>query len=608
MNGSEAPVWDLTPIYPGFGSREYLSAKEELARLCAAYEAHVAASFGDFKAWLTASLDYMEKAGGLSETLGAYTYASYSVDTRDKTATAELNAIDELSLPLKRADVLFKNVLAANKDRALALCATAEFSRFAFFINDELFWQTKQMSPDLEDLAADLSRSGADAWSRLQETVSSNSSVAWDGDGDVVERKTVIQLRAMAFDKDRAVRQKAYKLELAAWKASEIPLAAALNGVKGATISLNKRRGWKDPLDRSVEQARITRATLDSLISAMEESLPTWRRYLKAKASYLGIPACSFYDIFAPVGSRSGEPAKTYTWDETREFIVDKFRVFSPEMGDFAADAFAKNWLDAKPREGKVGGAYCIGFPRARTSRIMCNFAGSFDSLTTVAHELGHAYHGHLLRDEPYVLTHYPMTLAETASIFAETIVFENAMEAAGANEKLGLIETNLQGGCQILVDILSRFYFERSVFERRQKGDLSPDELCALMLEAQEKTYGDGLNRSELHPYMWAVKGHYYSQGLSYYNFPYAFGQLFGLGLYATSRSQGPSFANAYRALLIDTGKASAVSVTKAAGFDIETPDFWRSGVSVFAKQIETFEGLVADNSGVAKDKGSTR
>ncbi len=593
MSGSDLPLWDLSSVYPGFDSNEYKAAKDELIALCTAYEAHVSAPFADFKAWLKTSLDYINDAGSLADTLGAYTYASYSVDTRDKTATAELNAIDELSLPLKRADVLFKNVLAANSAEALLLRSSPEFSRFAFFIDDELFWQTRQMAPELEDLAADLGRCGADAWGRLQETVSSNASAEWDEVSG--ERKTVIQLRSLAFDKDRGVRQKAYAKELSVWKAVAIPMAAALNGVKGFTLSLGRRRGWKDPLDRSVEQARITRKTLDSLILAMEESLPAWRRYLKAKASFLGNPSCAFYDIFAPVG----EVTKIYTWDETRDFIIDKFNVFSKDMGEFAAGAFSKNWLDARPREGKVGGAYCIGFPRARSSRIMCNFAGSFDSLTTVAHELGHAYHGHLLRDEPYALTHYPMTLAETASIFAETIVFENAMTTAGPDEKLSLIETNLQGGCQILVDILSRFYFEQSVFERRQKGDLSPDELCELMIDAQKRTYGDGLDASALHPYMWAVKGHYYSQGLSYYNFPYAFGQLFGLGLYARSREQGPSFADTYRNLLMDTGKASAVAVTKAAGFDIETPAFWRSGVSVFTRQIESFEALVAERKG---------
>ncbi|HPE37197.1 MAG TPA: M3 family oligoendopeptidase, partial [Spirochaetales bacterium] len=383
---------------------------------------------------------------------------------------------------------------------------------------------------------------------------------------------------------------KAYRLELDAWKGVETPLAASLNGVKGWSISLDKRRAWDGALDKAAAQARISRATLDSLILAIEESLPVWRRYLKAKARLLKLPSCAFYDLFAPVGASD----RTFTWDETKAFVVEKFTAFSKDMGDFAAMAFKQSWIDAEPREGKVGGAYCIDFPRARMARVLCNFEGSFSSLTTVAHELGHAYHAWTLKDQPYALTQYPMTLAETASIFAETIVFEDAFSKATGDERLGLLESRLQDGCQVLVDILSRFYFERAVFERRTKGELSPDEFSQLMLDAQKRTYGDGLDPDALHQYMWAVKSHYYRPELAFYNFPYAFGQLFGLGLYARYRSEGPAFAEAYRTLLVQTGRANAVDVCRSAGFNIETPDFWRSGVKVFADQVAEFERLV--------------
>jgi pepF/M3 family oligoendopeptidase len=368
-------------------------------------------------------------------------------------------------------------------------------------------------------------------------------------------------------------------------------LAAALNGVKGFSVSLDRRRGWEGPLEKAREQSRISKATLDSLLLAMEESLPAWRRYLKAKARLLGVDKCAFYDLFAPAGKAD----RTYAWDEARDIVIEKFGAFSRDMGDFAAAAFRDNWLDAEARDGKVGGAYCIDFPRARVARVMCNFEGSFSSLSTMAHELGHAYHAWVLRDESYALTHYPMTLAETASIFAETVVFEDALSKSAGAERLGLIENHLQDGCQILVDILSRFQFEQAVFERRAKGELSPDELSGLMLEAQKRTYGDGLDPGALHPYMWAVKGHYYRTELSFYNFPYAFGQLFGMGLYARYRQEGAAFADTYKALLKETGKANAAAVCAKAGFDIETPAFWRSGVKVFFEQVDEFERLVA-------------
>lgn len=599
MAGSEGlPRWDLTPIFPGFESAEYADTKAKAAALAeeavSFYGESAAAAPGeDAAAWLRKALAINDELGALTETLAAYTYARFSTATRDAQAVAELNAVEALMLPAKKAEVLFKNALAARRDGVeAALASNADLAPYAYHLREELFFQSRQMAPEMEDLAADLGRSGADAWSRLQESVSSNSSAVWDAASG--ERKTVIELRNLAFDPDRAVREKAFGLERSVWKSVEVPMAAALNGVKGAATSLNARRGWKDSLEKSIAQARISPATLDALIQAMEESLPTWRRYLRAKARALGLPALAFYDLFAPV-EKSGVPLPTFTWDETRAFIRDKFSSFDPGMGAFAATAFDKNWIDAQPREGKVGGAYCTDFPTAGAARVLCNFDGSFSSVGTVAHELGHAWHHECILGKPHALTQYPMTLAETASIFAETIVSEAALATASPAERLSLVEMRLQDSCQVIVDILSRFYFEKAVFAERASGELSAERFCELMLDAQAKTYGEGLDPEKRHPYMWAVKGHYYSAGLGFYNFPYAFGLLFAHGLYERYRKEGPGFAAIYRGLLAETGSASAVEVTAKAGFDIETPDFWRSALSGFARQTAEFEGLVA-------------
>ena len=624
MAGSERlPRWDLAPVYPGFGSPEHAAAKERLTRLSAGLLAHLGAApaapsggaasgpaeRAAFADWLAKALELEGEAGSLYETLSSYAYASYSTSTRDPKAMAELNASEELGLPLKRASVLLRNALAAHRPEVESLAAgpgaDPRIAPLAFHLREELFWQSKQMSPELEDLAEDLSRSGGEAWSRLQETLFSNASVLWDA--KTGERKTVVELRNLAYDADRAVREKAYRLELEALKAVEIPMAAALNGVKGETLTLNRRRGWEGAVDKSIEQSRMTRATLDALIGAMEESLPTWRRYLKAKARALGLGSLAFHDLFATVAPAakddpakdgaakpSGEPA--YTFDAALDYIAEKFSAFDPAMGDFARKARAERWIDAEPREGKVGGAYCIDFPDAKAARVLCNFDGTFSSLTTVAHELGHAWHHECVKSKPYALTQYPMTLAETASIFAETVVWNEAARAAPASERLGLLETHLQDGCQVICDILSRYYFESAVFERRGKAELPPEELCSLMLEAQRRTYGEGLDGERLHPYMWAAKGHYYRPDLSFYNFPYAFGLLFGLGLYARGAKEGPAFASAYRALLAGTGSATAVEVTRSAGFDIESRGFWRSGLAVFSAEAEEYERLVAE------------
>ncbi|MCX8014150.1 MAG: M3 family oligoendopeptidase, partial [Rectinema sp.] len=404
------------------------------------------------------------------------------------------------------------------------------------------------------------------------------------------ERKTFVELRNLAYSPERTIRRKAWELETSLLKSMEIPIAAALNGVKGTVATLTRRRGWDSALDTSLAQARITRATLEALIAVMEESLPMWRRYLRAKARLLGLEKISFYDLFGPV-ERPDAALPSFSWDEAKGFIVRQFATFDTTMADFAAHAFNRQWIDAKPRDGKVGGAYCTHFPLAKQPRVLCNFDGSFSALGTIAHELGHAWHYECIKDLPVLLADYPMTLAETASIFSETLVSNAAMAEVQEEARLPLIEMHLQDGCQVIVDILSRFYFEKAVFEAREDGELTPQRFCALMLEAQEKTYGDAMNTEERHPYMWAVKGHYYIPGLSFYNFPYAFGQLFGLGLYGSYQKEGRLFAKRYREILRMTGSLSAVEVARRAGFDIESQEFWRTAMHVFEPHVAFLE-----------------
>lgn len=599
---ADAPRWDLSAAYPGFDSPEYARDRNRLTQAVAAFETLAGAEPRDHAAaWIRDAIDLLNEIGDLYENLEVFCYTSYSVDTRNTETLRELNALDELMLPVHGARVQFRNHLAGIVDDPERFTtAHPELAEYRFFLGEELQEQEKQMSAVEENLAADLARSGADAWSRLQETISANLSTEWNG--ETGERKTVVQLRGLAFNADRRVRKRAYEKELAAWKSMEIPLAAALNGVKGTAVTLDGRRHHESSLERARRSARISRETLDSLILAMREALPDFRRYLKAKARLLGLDRLAFYDLFAPVtagGSPQREDAgsghggaggESWSFAEARDFIVRQFRSFSEELGAFAERAFAEQWIDAEPRAGKVGGAYCAPLPLARQSRILANFDGSFSSLSTIAHELGHGYHHEVLKEATSIHREYPMTLAETASIFCETIVFTRAYEQAGAEEKLGILEAFLQDATQVIVDILSRFTFESSVFERRPGGELSAENFKELMLEAQKATYGDGLDETQLHPYMWAVKGHYYNQDLSFYNFPYAFGQLFGLGLFSQYQRLGEDFPPQYRRILEMTGRATAEEVTAGAGFDIRQADFWRGGIDYIRSRIDEF------------------
>lgn len=590
----DIPVWNLDEIFEGFDAHAYHAAKNEIATLLDRLKTSLPnmegplsdSAFADWLAGLLADIDRLET---LASTLSAYAYALFSTNTKDAAIIAELNRVEALLVPRAVVHVLFRNLLARNEARVKkAVRSDSRLLPYAFVLEEALLFQKHQMPPELEDLAADLSRSGADAWSRLQEQITASLSAIWNA--ETGERKTFVELRNLAYDPDRTVRRRAWELETSLLKSMEIPFAAALNGVKGTVDTLTRRRGWDSALDTSLAQSRITRATLDALISVMEESLPMWRRYLRAKARLLGLEKISFYDLFGPV-ERPDARLPSFRWDEAKAFIVRQFATFDRAMADFAAHAFDARWIDAQPREGKVGGAYCTHFPLARQPRVLCNFDGSFSALGTIAHELGHAWHYECIKDLPVLLADYPMTLAETASIFSETLVSNAAMAELDEKARLPLVEMHLQDGCQVIVDILSRFYFERAVFEARREGELTPERLCALMLEAQERTYGDAMHADERHAYMWAVKGHYYIPGLSFYNFPYAFGQLFGLGLYGLYQQEGPSFAPKYREILRSSGALSAVEVARRAGFDIESPEFWRTAMRMFEQDVVFLE-----------------
>ena len=586
----ELPLWDLTPIFSSMKDEKYQKRMSDLIREIE--------DFGNFvknegpedpEKWLKTALERQDRLTDLHEELESYLYALFSTNTGNSEILKELNRLESRAVKLKSSATLFRNRLAELDAKGVLFPALENtgMEDHRFFITEELEFQKHQMSGEEESLAAELSLSGADAWGRLQEAVSSGISAVWDEKSG--EKKTVTELRALAYHRDREVRKKAFDLEISLWKQMETPLAYALNGVKGSSLTLSKKRGYDSPLEVSLKEARINRKTLDALIGAMTDSLPVFRKYLKAKADLLGVEKMAFYDLFAPL-----ESAPELDFDYVRTFIIGKFSGFSESMGNFARKAFDSNWLDTRPREGKVGGAYCTSFPLTGESRILCNFDRSYDALTTVAHELGHGYHHEVLKNERAVARQYPMTLAETASIFAETVVFNQACAGASGTEKLALIEDFLKSATQVIVDILSRFIFENKVFDRRSEGELSPEEFSSLMIDAQKETYGDGLDESLLHPYMWAVKGHYYRPELDFYNFPYAFGQLFGLGLYGQYEEKGSSFAAEYDRLLLRTGTAPAETVTAEAGFDITEKAFWQKGLDTIAGHIETFVKLV--------------
>jgi pepF/M3 family oligoendopeptidase len=379
---------------------------------------------------------------------------------------------------------------------------------------------------------------------------------------------------------------------MAAWKSIEEPLTAAMNGIKGTSNTLNKRRGYEDAVHPAIDLARIDRPTLEAMLSAMHDSFPAFRRYFKAKARRIGKEKLAWWDVFAPVG----ESNKTFTWDEARDFILANFGQFSPGLADFAQRAFANRWIDAEQRDGKRGGAFCMEVPAVKESRVLCNFDGTLDQVSTIAHELGHAFHNECAYQAGKTILQQdtPMTLAETASIMCETIVMEAILaQTSDPAEKLAILETRLVGDAQVIVDIYSRYLFETEVFQRREKAELSADDLCEIMERAQQATYGDGLDERYLMKYMWTWKPHYYSASLPFYNFPYAFGLLFATGLYAIYRQRGAEFVPDYTNLLASTGEASAADLAARFGINLREKQFWTDSLKIITDKIELYEKL---------------
>jgi pepF/M3 family oligoendopeptidase len=531
------------------------------------------------------------------QTLSAYIAAFVSTNSRDDLAQARQSELRQHLVKLSLLGTRF-TAWIGSLDVEQLIAASPIARDHAFALRQTRIRAEHLMSPAEEELAAELNVSGGAAWVKLHGNLTSQLTVTLPTDGatsatsatGATRELPMSEIRNLAYDPDRAVRRRAYDAELAAWERAAVPLAAAMNSLKGQGNTLAQHRGWPSPLDSAIFEANIDRATLDAMMTAAHESFPDFRRYLRAKARVLGIPTLAWYDLFAPVGGSD----RSWDFDEAARYIVAQFGTYSQRLSDFAARAFAGRWIDAEPRPGKQDGAYCMPL-RGDESRVFANFKPAFGGMSTLAHELGHGYHNLNLAARTPLQRQTPMTLAETASIFCETIVRHAALKEADTQEQIAILEASLQGSCQVVVDITSRFLFEQRVFAARQQRELAVDELNAQMLQAQRDTYGDGLDPNALHPYMWAVKSHYYSVGRPFYNFPYMFGLLFGLGLYARYQRDPEAFTRGYDDLLSSTGMDDAATLAARFGIDTRTPDFWRDSLAIVRADVDRFESLIA-------------
>ncbi len=592
------PRWDLSNVYPGLESPDLQKdiewVKDETESIKKLYQDElVSLDTSSSKERINQAISTMvDKLNSLmikAVTINAFLHSYISTDSFNKQAARMGSQFDQVMVSIQKVNVLLEAWVGQFKDILPKVFAIGNSAGEHAFPITEMAEQSQYLMSEKEEiLTSELSLSGSRAWGKLQGVVTSQKTVEFELDGETktLPMPALINLHAHP---EEDVRKRAYEAEMDAWESVKEPLAASMNGIKGWVNTLNDHRGRKDALHQSLDQARIDRETLDAMMGAMENSFPVFRKYFKAKAARFGQEALPWWNVFAPTGALD----KEYTFDDARDFILKHFGNFSEELRDFAKNAFENNWIDAEQRSGKRGGAFCMSVPWVKESRIMCNFDGSLDQVMTIAHELGHGYHNFNMYQaaKTPLQRQTPMTMAETASIMCETIVFNAVMDTiTDPQEELALLETALIGDSQVIVDIYSRFLFEKEVFERRKKAELSADELCEIMEGAQAKTYGEGLDPEFRHKFMWTWKPHYYSAGLSFYNFPYAFGMLFGIGLYAIYKQRGDAFIKDYKKLLSSTGEAPAAELAARFGIDIRSKKFWEDSLAVIAERIDRY------------------
>lgn len=581
-------VWNLEPIYKGFDDPAFAQDLEQLQQLIRRSSSYVKTlSDMEPEQGLTGGIQLLEQISELSSRLANYAILRQAADSRDPDAASRVGQVMGIISDTAAPEAAFK-AWAAELPELMTLVEKNEQLRAYTFLFSNIQRSSRYLlSGRGEEIAAKLQLSGGNAWSDLQQYLTSTVQVAYRD-----QKLTLPAVRNLAYDPDPQVRKDAFDAELACYDKIRDAVAFSLNSIKLETLSDCQLRGYASPLARTLEKDNMRQKTLDAMLQAMEEYLPHFHRYLKAKAKALGQEkGLAWYDLFAPMG----KTATKFTAESAREYLVTLFAGFDSELSDMVAKAFDEAWIDFYPRQGKTGGAFCANLECLGESRILTNFDGAFTDVVTLAHELGHAFHNQCIRDHRPLNRDYSMPLAETASTFNECVVMAAAIAGAqDKQEKLALLESQLQDATQIICDIYSRYLFEAAVFQRRQDSFMDADTLCSMMRDAQKKAYGDGVRADTLHPYMWVCKSHYY--GATFYNYPYAFGGLFARGLYARYAKEGALFVPKYKKLLYTTAVATAEDTAKVAGIDLTDKAFWCSALQTIADQIDQFCQLVEE------------
>lgn len=576
--------WSLDVLYKGIDDPALQTDLSRLEAVVEEYKEAVAAlDAANATATIRKVIDVAEEMSLLNRRMGGYFHLRKSTNSSDSEGAAYTTKLSKLSTSTAKEEVLFQKFVGGLENLDEVIAADEVLSQYEFYFHQMQNAVSHKFGDEAEALFAQMNISGGRAWSDLVAHMQASVEVDYKG-----EKITLSAVRGMADSDDPEVRKSAYEAEIACYEKIKDSIAYALNSIKAQVNLEAKLRGFENPLAMTLDQSRMQKETLDAMFQAMRESLPKFQEYLKHKAKLLGYEnGLPWFEILAPMGNAD---STTFTVEDAHHYLVEHFNTFAPDLAEMVDRAFKEEWIDFYPRNGKVGGAFCSNMPFVGQSRILTNFSGSFGSVVTLAHELGHAYHGQQIQDHRPMNTGYTMPVAETASNFNELIIVNDAIAKAEGEEKIQLIESQIQDVTQIIVDIYSRFLFEDAVINRRNNTFMYSKDLEQIMIDAQKEAFGDGLDPNYLHPFMWCCKSHYYRPNLSYYNFPYAFGGLFSRGLYAKYLEEGEAFLPKYRALLTATTVDTVEHVAGIADLDLTNPEFWRTSLKMVEDQIDMF------------------
>jgi oligoendopeptidase F len=595
-SGRSKMRWDLDSIFPGGSAspgfaafrrtvaRDLERAKAMLEKLPRGGDARA------LKRWAAFIVFFQ----GLSERLshaGSFAYCLVAQDVNDARAMALLEEISAMEATWEVVRTGIEEYAIGVKGASWKkLLDDRRLKEISFYLDEMRKVARLKMEPKLEKLASELGANGYHAWNRLYTKIAGDLRADWVERGKK-QSLSMGQLSNKLSSPNREVRRQAFEKLTASWKSVESLAGMELNSMGGFRLSLYKARGWDSPVAEALIVGRMRRQTIDAMWDAVARGRNRVARYVDAKKKILKIDRFRWYDLFAPIGSVE----KSFTYGEACDFVVRHLSSFSDDLGRFARMAIDARWIEAEDRPGKMGGGFCSGMPWAKQSRIFMTFSGNYDETMTLAHEIGHAYHGWVLRTRGYLGRQYPMNLAETASTFNEMLVTDAALGEAGSKaERLSLLDKKLQEELIMMCDIYCRYIFDTMFYEERKKGPVVTERLGELMVQAQKQAFGNILADDGYHPLFWASKMHFSETAVPFYNFPYTFGHLFAGGIYDRAKKKGPSFAKAYRALLADTGSMTTEGVArKHMGVDLTKPDFWRDAVTRSLADVDAFVKL---------------